>query len=99
MQMALSLRLATSDPQSLPAEQAELEKRLEGLAKGVDNLAALFPRPAENFQVGVSEAMLFANNQPLQTALPDGNGKLVTRMMQLTALANRAASAVRKPLS
>jgi len=99
MQMALSLRLATTDPQSLPADQADLEKRLEALAKGVDNLAALFPRPGENFQVGVSEAMLFANNQSLQKDLLEGNGKLVARMMQIAELEKRAELAVRTVLS
>src|SRR5207244_13178879 len=91
--------LATTDPQSLPADQADLEKRLEALAKGVDNLAALFPRPTENFQVGVSEAMLFANNQALQKELLEGNGKLVARMMQVAELEKRAELAVRTVLS
>jgi hypothetical protein len=99
MQMAVSLRLATSDPEALPTESAALEKRLETLEKSVENLASLFARPGDNFQVGVSEAMLFANNQGLQKELLDGNGTLVTRMLQLPDLSRRAELAVRTVLS
>jgi hypothetical protein len=98
MQMAVSLRLATTDPQALPKERAELEKRLEAVAKSVDHLAALFPRPGDNFQVGVSEAMLFANNLTLQKELLEGNGTLVARMVQVTAADKRAELAVRTVL-
>jgi hypothetical protein len=99
MQMALSLRLATLDPQALPTGQADLDKRLETLAKGVDQLAALFPRPGTNFQVGVSEALLFANSASLQKELLEGQGTLVARMMQVQGLEKRAELAVRTVLS
>jgi hypothetical protein len=99
MQMAVSLRLATTDPQALPAEDAELEKRLAAIEKNAENMASLFPRPGDNFQVGVSEAMLFANNQALQKELLEGNGTLVTRMLQLPDLSQRAELAVRTVLS
>jgi hypothetical protein len=99
MQMAVSLRLATTDPQALPAERAALEKRLEALTKSVDALAFLFPRPTEKFQVGVSEAMLFANNLALQKELLEGAGTLVARMGQLPEMHKRAELAVRTVLS
>jgi hypothetical protein len=98
MQMALSLRLATTDPQTLPVDSAELEKRLEALEKGAESLAALFPRPADNFQVGVSEAMLFANNQALQKELLEGKETLATRMVEVPGLVQRAELAVRTVL-
>lgn len=98
MQMGFSLRLATTDPQSLPKEPAELEKRLEAIERSGDGLANLFPRPQENFQVGVSEAMLFANNPGIQKDLLE-NGSLVTRLMQVPELEKRAELAVRSVLS
>jgi hypothetical protein len=97
--MAVSLRLATSDPEALPTESADLEKRLVSLEKSAENLASLFARPGDNFQVGVSEAMLFANNQGLQKELLEGNGTLVTRMLQAPDLTQRAELAVRTVLS
>jgi hypothetical protein len=99
MQMAVSLRLATTDPMALPSDRAALEKRLETLAKGVDHLAALFSRPGPNFQVGVSEALLFANNQALQKELLEGNNTLVARMLKVNELEKRAELAVRTVLS
>jgi hypothetical protein len=97
MQMAVSLRLATTDPQSLPAERAELEKRLDTLERSADGLANLFPRPSDSFQVGVSEAMLFANNEGLQKDLLAANG-LVGRLLQMPELEKRADLAVRTAL-
>jgi hypothetical protein len=98
MQMAVSLRLATLDPQSLPPDPAELEKRLEAIEKTSDNLASLFPRPGDNFQVGVGEAMLFANNEGLQKQLLDGKDTLVARLLQVPEIEKRAELAVRTVL-
>jgi hypothetical protein len=97
MQLAMSLRLATTDPQSLPADRAELEKRLEASERTAEGMANLFPRPADNFQVGVSEAMLFANNENLQKELFAGGG-LVGKLLQLPELEKRADLAVRTVL-
>lgn len=99
MQMAVSLRLAAADPQSFKAELPEIEKRLEAVEKTAENLASLFPRPTVNFQVGVAEAMLFANNAGLQKDLFEGTGTLVARMMQMPELEKRADLAVRSVLS
>jgi hypothetical protein len=99
MQMAASLRLATTDPQALPADRGELEKRLEALERGAEGLANLFPRPMDNFQVGVSEAMLFANNEGLQKDLFAASAGLVTRMLQVPDAGKRAELAVRAVLS
>jgi hypothetical protein len=99
MQMAVSLKIATADPQSWPADRAALEKRLETLAKSSDNLASLFPRPTDNFQVGVSEAMLFANNTALQKELFDGKGTLIARLLQVEGAEKRTELAVQAVLS
>jgi hypothetical protein len=99
MQMGFSLRLATIDPQALPRQPAELEKRLEAIERSGDGLANLFPRPTENFQVGVSEAMLFANNPAMQKDLLEAGGSLVTRLVQVLEPEKRAELAVRSVLS
>jgi hypothetical protein len=98
MQMALSLRLASTNPQSLPADRTGLEKRLDSLEKSAEHLADLFPRPRENFQVGVSEALLFANNAALLKELLDGPGTLPARLQALPDISARAELAVRTVL-
>src|SRR5262245_6711465 len=98
MQMAASLRLATTDPESLPADGAALEKRLEALEKSAERFAVHFPQPGEHFQVGVDEAMLFVNNEKLMAELLDGPGTLPARLKQIADLDKRADLAVRTVL-
>lgn len=99
MQMAASLRLATLDPESLPRDPKELEKRLEAVEKSAEKFASLFPQPNEKFQVGVGEAMLFANNEGLQKELLKGQGTLVARLNTIPDLEKRADLAVRTVLN
>jgi hypothetical protein len=99
MQMAVSLRLATVDPESLAGDSATLEKRLEGLAKDAERFAPLFPQAGERFQVGVSEAMLFTNNEGLQKELLDGTATLAARLKDIPELEKRADLAIRSVLS
>lgn len=99
MQMAVSLRVATSYPQTLPKDAANLEKWLESIDRGADGLASLFPRPGDNFQVGVGEAMLFANNEALQKQLFAGDDTLVAKLLKVPAPEQRAELAVRAVLS
>ena len=99
MQMAASLKVATTDPQSLPESGAEAEKRFEAIEKSAEGLAAFFPRPNESFQVGVSEAMLFANNEGLQKQLLEGGDNLVARIAKESGIEKRADLAVRAVLS
>jgi hypothetical protein len=98
MQLALSLRLAAADPQALPRDPAGLEKRIEALARSAEGLASFFPQPGDNFQVGVVEAMLFANNDRLQKELLDGAGTLAARLKEVPDLNQRADLAVRTAL-
>lgn len=99
-QLATSLILATADPEALPTQPSEVEKRLEEIEKNAAALAGLFAPPTENFQVGVGEALLFSNNGQLeQTLLADGSGRLVTRLAGLKEPAQQADLAVRTVLS
>jgi hypothetical protein len=98
MQLAFSLRLATADPENMAG--ASVENRLDSLEKSARSLAGLFVQPGDNFQVGVSEAMLFANNESLlKELLTDASGSLVTRLKQVADLEKRAELAVRTVLS
>ena len=96
MQLATSLKVATADPKTLAAD---VEKKIEAVEKSASGLANLFPQPTDNFQVGVAEAMLFANNEALQKSLLDGPGTLVERMKLEPDLAKRAELAIRTVLS
>ncbi len=98
MQMAVSLHLATTDQQSLASNAAELEKRLDSLETNAEGLARHFPQPGDNFQVSVSEAMTFANNESLQKDLLDGTGNLTKKLLQESDPAKRAELAIRNVL-
>jgi hypothetical protein len=98
MQMATSLKLVTADPQTMPADRKKLEERIEAIEKNASGIANLFPQPTDNFQVGVAEAMLFANNEALQKSLLEGSSNLTERLRQETDLTKRAELAVRTVL-
>jgi hypothetical protein len=86
MQLAVSLRLAVTDPQALPAasKPEELDKRLQGLESSAGGLARLFEQPSDDFQVGVSEALLFSNGAAIEKDLLAGGGdRLLNRLKQL----------------
>lgn len=98
MQMAVSLRLATVDQRALAASTADDEKRLEEFERGAEGLARHFPQPGENFQVSVSEAMTFANNESLQKELLEGSGNLTKVLLKQSDPAKRADLAIRSVL-
>src|SRR5262249_40865308 len=86
MQLATSLRLATSDPESFSAKikPEEVEKRLENLESSARDFAKLIEQPTNDFQIGVNEALLFSNNdQILKEFLGDGGDRLVGRLKQI----------------
>jgi hypothetical protein len=95
-QLATSLKLVTADPKTLTTD---VEKRIEAIEKSAASLANLFPQPTDNFQVGVAEAMLFANNEALQKSLLEGASTLPERMKQEPDLTKRASLAVQVVLS
>jgi hypothetical protein len=98
-QMAVSLKISSTDPATLPADRKELEKRIEAIDKGSEKLSSLFAQPGDNFQVGVAEAMLFANNDGLQKELLTGNGTLAVALMKEADLTRRVEQAVRTVLN
>jgi hypothetical protein len=102
MQLAGALRLATTDPLSLPADgkPEEFEKRLESLEASARGIADLFEQPREDFQIGVGEALLFSNGDRLEKELlADGGDRLVGRLKQLNDPQERIDLAVRAVLS
>ncbi len=82
MQLALSLRLATTDTSRVQAgKPEEFEKFVEGQESSARGFASLLEQPGEDFQVGVSEALLFSNGDRLsQEFLTDGTDRLIGRM-------------------
>jgi hypothetical protein len=99
MQMATSLKIASSNPVMLPSERRQLEERLEALERSAEGVAKYFAQPGDNFQVGVAEAMLFANNETLQKELFEGTGNLAKRLLSEPDATKRAELAVRVVLS
>jgi hypothetical protein len=95
MQMAVSLKIATTDPGTLPADPETLEKKLGELEKSAKSLANFFPQPGDNFQVGVSEALAFANNEAMQKELLEGSNSLAARLKTESDPARRADLALR----
>jgi hypothetical protein len=86
MQLCTSLRIATADPATLAGDQKpeELEKRLEAHENSARGLAALIEQPGENFQISVSEALLFSNGaRMMNELLVDGNDRLLGRLKQI----------------
>ena len=98
MQLATSLELATSNQKPL-AELKSQDKRLQELSKKAARWAASFPPLRPGFQVGVGEAMLFANNAALLKELLSGPDSLVARMQSEPDLARRAEMAIETTLS
>jgi len=72
---------------------------MDALEKSAEGLARHFPQPGENFQVGVSEAMLFANNEALLKDLLEGTGTLAKRLAGEPDAAKRIELATRVVLS
>jgi hypothetical protein len=86
MQLATSLRLATADPSSLIAggKTDEIEKRIAGLEEAARGFAPLIEQPREDFQISVSEALLFSNMDRMQKEfLADSGDRLIGRLKQI----------------
>jgi hypothetical protein len=95
-QLATSLRLATLDPDSLPAPGEALEKRIAEIEKSAASLASSFAQPEDGFQVGVSEALLFSNGDALlKEALDESKGRLVGRLKEVKEPEKQSEMAVR----
>ena len=102
-QYALSLQIASESADNIASQMADADKwlkRREELDRQVEGVANQFELPNENFQVGVDEALLFANSpQFTDNYLRDSNDKLVGVLKQQTDRPARIASAYWATLS
>ncbi len=81
MQLATSLKIATQDPKSFENLKPEdFEKRIEQFEIAARGFAGSIAQPTDNFQIGVSEALLFSNGERvMKEYLADANGTLLGR--------------------
>ena len=85
-QFAAALKIATSDPEPFIVKDkpADVARRIEGLVNNSRSLATLFDMPQENFQISVSESLLFSNSDRIpKELLVDGSDRLVGRLKQI----------------
>ena len=82
MQLATSLKIATSDPQSFENVKPEdLEKRIDALEGSARGFASSFAPATDDLQIGVNEALLFSNSDKvIREFLADGNDKILGRV-------------------
>jgi hypothetical protein len=82
MQMATSLKIATTDPKQWDGlKPEEFEKRIEQMEASARGFASLIAMPTDNFQIGVGEALLFSNGDRVEKDyLADNAGTLLGRM-------------------
>ena len=76
-----------------------MPKDVESIAKSGGGLESFFPALTDNFQVGVAEAMLFANNDKLSKELLAGSNSLAERLAKEPTSEKRAELAVRTVLA
>lgn len=71
MQLATSLRIASSDPEAFPAtlKADELERKIEAIENSARSLASRLEQPRDDFQISVTEALMFSNNDAVQREL------------------------------
>ena len=101
MQLACSLRIATADPATLPADlkPGELDRRIESQADAARPMAAAIGSSGGDGQIGVAEALFFSNAARVEKELlSDGDGRLVGRLLKLQAPAEQVELAVRNVL-
>jgi hypothetical protein len=81
-QLATSLRSANTDPKTFEGlKPDEAEKRLEQIEASARGFASAVAMPTDNFQIGVSEALLFSNGDRVQKEfLTDAQGTLLGRL-------------------
>jgi hypothetical protein len=102
LQLAASLRLATTDPATLGGEiqREALEKRIAALEEGARSLASELSSSGVDSQIGVAEALFFSNGKRVfHELLSDGEGRLVTRLKQTATLDEKIELAVGNVLS
>lgn len=83
MQLATSLRLATMDPEEFPspAKAVEFDRKIEELENAACGLASQLEMPRDDFQISVSEALLFSNNERIaRELLSEDRGRLLAKL-------------------
>jgi hypothetical protein len=79
-QYALSLHVATSNPENFPLDVSSEDwaKRRESMENGARGFASKIERPSEHFLVSVDEALLFSNNEQIERDfLRDSGDRLI----------------------
>jgi len=102
MQLTTSMWVAAADPSRFPADlpPEELDARILSLEQSARALAPSIAQPGEDFQVGVSEALLLSNNARVQKELlSDGGDRLIGRLKAVQGRRERIELAVRNVLS
>jgi hypothetical protein len=82
-QYATSLRLASMSPSWFPEQTAgeEFEQRIEQVESSARGFAEVIEQPGDDFQVSVTEALLFNNNQRISSEfLRDAGDSLVGKL-------------------
>ncbi len=99
-QMAMSLRIATSNPAEFEKLSFdEIEKKIAAMDGGARGMASWFEYPGDDFQVGVSEALLFSNGERIEKdLLNDSADRLLGRLKQFQDRKQQIQLAVRAAL-
>lgn len=83
-QYATSLRIASYAPERFVADKPEESvKQIEQLENAARGFAALIELPGQEFQVGVSEALLFSNNERFYKEHLTGGHTLVAALAKI----------------
>jgi Protein of unknown function (DUF1549)/Protein of unknown function (DUF1553) len=102
MQLATSLRIATADPDQLgdKVKPDEVERRIEQYENAARGFSDLIEQPRDDFQISVTEALLFSNSDRLQREmLADGRDRLVGKLKELKNPEEAVEVAIRNVLT
>jgi hypothetical protein len=96
VQLARSMWVATADPGSLSAMNGDdLDRKVAGWEGAARDLAQAIARPGEDYQIGVSEALLMSNSDRTAPLLAEGGDRLIGKLTQIKDPQERATLAVR----
>ncbi len=80
-QLATSMRIAVADPATFEGKPEDVEKRLESLEASARGFASQIAPPTDDFQIGVTEALLFSNSDRVEKEfLADGGDRLLGKL-------------------
>jgi len=96
-QFGTSLKLASTNPDQFAAamKPEDFEKRIESIEGGGRGLAGMFEQPREDFQVSVSEALLFSNGERIKRdLLRDSGDSLIGKLKEAENIREALETAV-----